>query len=87
VIHRRFRFRQDTSDTLRRRMIAETELALTLGLIHPESVPRIPTVEVGVGAFHPLFAERWWAQTLDVDLDELSRDCAKALGTAIRWTG
>jgi hypothetical protein len=68
----RFRFVADTFDAIRRRIIAETEAALTLGLTHPESVLRIPTIEVGTASFHPEFARRFWSVTLDIDLAELN---------------
>ncbi|UCC30588.1 MAG: hypothetical protein JSU86_20630 [Phycisphaerales bacterium] len=66
------RFRVDSFDALRKRMIAETELALLVGLRFPDRMPRIPTMEVGSGRFHPDFATRYWSQTLEVDMAELA---------------
>ncbi len=66
------RFRVGSFDALRKRMIAETELALLIGLRFPDRMPRIPTMEVGPGRFHPDFAARYWSRTLGVDLVELA---------------
>ncbi len=61
------RSRQDKSlDEWRRRLIRETEDALLFGLTHPKQSPRIPTVEVGHGAFKPAFADQWWSAVLDL---------------------
>lgn len=49
-----------TYDELRAKIIHETELALLMGLLHPESVPRIPMVEVGKGEFSREFADEFW---------------------------
>ena len=57
----------ESLDALRRRMIRETEAALLYGLRFPDRSPRIPRVEVGMGAFDPSFADRFWAQTLGLD--------------------
>ena len=75
------RFRVDSFDVLRKRMIAETELALLIGLRFPDRMPRIPTMEVGSGRFHPDFAAQYWSQTLDVDVGELEA-LEKACGPA-----
>ena len=65
------RFRPEPFGVIRKRMIAETELALLYGIRFPERITRIPTMEVGTGRFHPEFAARFWAQTLDIDMGEL----------------
>ncbi len=56
----------------RDRLIAETELALLVGLRFPERVPRIPFVVAGTGEFDPDFALQFWAEALDVDESELT---------------
>ncbi|MFQ5592137.1 MAG: hypothetical protein ACE5HE_13310 [Phycisphaerae bacterium] len=61
------RLQRDVFALLRRRIIRETELALLIGLHYPERMPRIPTIEVGRGEFHPAFAARFWRQVLDID--------------------
>ncbi len=57
-----------TFATLRKRMIAETELALLIGLRFPERMPRIPTVEAGKETFPAEFAARFWAEALGIDM-------------------
>ncbi len=57
---------------LRRRMIAETELALLVGLRFPDRSPRIPTMEVGTGRFHPDFAAQFWSETLGIDANDFA---------------
>ncbi len=61
-------FKVDPLTAFRRRLIAETELALLVGLAFPERSRRIPTMEVHAGRFHPQFAIRFWEQALDMDL-------------------
>jgi len=51
-------------------MLRETELALLVGLESPHQAVRIPTIEVGKGRFHPLFAARFWEQALGLEPDE-----------------
>ena len=63
--------RSESLDSVRRRIIHETEVALLYGLRFPDRAPRIPRVEVGRGAFDPAFAARFWAQTLGLDGTEL----------------
>jgi hypothetical protein len=55
----------DQYGALRKRMIHETEVALIFGLRFPDRVPRIPTIEVGTGEFHPEFAKQYWDRLLD----------------------
>ncbi len=55
---------------LQGRMIEETELALLYGLRFPDRMPRIPTMEVGTGRFHPVFAANFWQEALELDEDE-----------------
>ncbi len=69
---RRFKRKMDALDAMQKRMIAETELALLIGLRFPDRMPRIPTIEVGVGRFHPEFAAQFWSEALDIDMDELA---------------
>jgi hypothetical protein len=57
---------------LRKRLIRETELGLLIGLRFPERVPHIPTVRVGKGSFDPVFAQRFWEETLG-DMSALVR--------------
>ena len=54
-------------DTLRRRMLAETELALLIGMRFPHCAQRIPTIVVGRGVFHPDYARRFWSDTLGIE--------------------
>ena len=48
-------------------MLHETEVALWYGLRFPKRVARIPIMEVGVGAWHPVFAARFWQAALDLE--------------------
>jgi len=57
-------------EALRRKIKRETEASLTYGLSHPEAVPRIPTIEVGSGSFHPAFAKRYWLDRLGLSETE-----------------
>ncbi len=66
------RFKAARWTDLRQRMIAETELAILVGLRFPARVQRIPTVEAGRGVFHPRFAVRFWADVLQIDPAELT---------------
>ena len=68
----RLRFQVDKFGALRKRMIAETELALLIGLKFPDRAPRIPTMRVGIGSFRPEFAAQFWGETLGIDLEELA---------------
>ncbi len=52
---------------MRSRLIQETELALTMGILFPETVRRIPTVEAGKGVFKPAYAMRFWQEALQLD--------------------
>lgn len=56
-----------------RRMIRETELALLVGLRHPKHATRIPTIEVGTGAFDSRFADRFWNEVLELDRPHVAR--------------
>ncbi len=60
-----------TYDELRAKIIHETELALLMGLLHPESVPRIPMVEVGKGAFSREFAHEFWLDAVGIGYPRL----------------
>ena len=65
----------------RRRMVKETEIALTIGLRSYEQQPRIPRVEVGKGTFTREYAARYWHQTLGLTYPEyLSADRLRELG-------
>lgn len=57
-----------TFATLRKRMIAETELALVIGLRFPERMPRIPTVRAGEDTFPAELAAQFWAEALGIDV-------------------
>lgn len=61
------RSQPDTFAAMRRRIIRETETALTIGLLSPSSTPRIPIIEVGAGVFDPVFAARYWNAVLELD--------------------
>lgn len=52
----------ESLDEVRLRILHETEDALLYGLLHPESAPRIPRVEVGQAAFSPAFARAFWSE-------------------------
>ena len=65
------RRKTDAYAALRKRMIRETELALTIGFRFPNRVPRIPTVEVGHGTFHSTFAAQFWEGVLELDEDAI----------------
>lgn len=70
------RIKEDFYARMRKRLVRETEAALLYGLTFPDRVPRIPTVQVGCGTFHPAFAAQWWCNTLELDeatYRELSR--------------
>ena len=54
-------------DAWRMRLVHETEAALLYGLTHPDSSPRIPTVEVGRGSFEREFAGKWWSAVLEIE--------------------
>lgn len=53
-------------DAWRRKLIRETETALLTGLLHPETVQRIPTVLVGAGRFDTNWSRRWWNEVLEL---------------------
>ncbi len=57
----------DRFQALRKRIIRETEVALLIGLTHPERMQRIPIMEIGTGQFDPTFAARFWESVLDID--------------------
>lgn len=56
---------------MRRRIVKETEVALTYGLRFPKRMRRIPSIEVGRAPFDPAFARKFWAEALDLDEDDL----------------
>ena len=60
---RKRRYKLDSYDLLRKRMLAETELAILIGLQFPERAVRIPTVEAGTDRFDPEFSARFWQAT------------------------
>ncbi len=51
-------------ETLRRRMLRETEEYLSDGLRHPDTVVRIPAVRVGRGFFPRAYAVLFWRRVL-----------------------
>ncbi len=69
---RLFRSQVDFYAAMRRRMIAETELAVLIGLRFPDRMPRIPTMEVGRDMFRPKFAADFWAEALGIDAGGLT---------------
>lgn len=74
------RFRIDPLAALRKRLIAETELALLIGLRFPDRMKRIPTMGAGPGRFHPDFAAGFWREALGVDPETFARTRPLALG-------
>ena len=60
---------------MRKRMLRETEVALLYGLLFPKRHPRIPTMEVGDGEWHPLFVAQFWQEALG--LEETERRAVK----------
>ena len=75
------------STDMRKRMIAETELAILIGLRFPDRARRIPTVEAGRGVFHPRFAARFWAEVLQIAPAELAALCDSDAEHADRLSG
>ena len=73
------RFRIDPLAALRKRLIAETELALLIGLRFPARMKRIPMMEAGPGRFHPDFAAGFWREALGIDPETFAR-------TSSLWT-
>lgn len=61
----------DPLAAFRRKLIAETELAILIGLTFPDRAPRIPRIEVGTGSFARRFSVQFWADTLGMAPDEL----------------
>jgi hypothetical protein len=51
-------------ETMRRRILAETEGFLEYGLRHPEHAVRIPRHRVGLGRFPRAFALAFWYRIL-----------------------
>ena len=80
VVHRSLRGRR-CQDHLGR---AAPELALTIGLQFPERMPRIPTVEVGKGEFHPAFATQYWRGVLGMDEAEFGAEDHTVFATPSR---
>ena len=64
---RKRRYKLDSYDLLRKRILEETELAILIGLQFPERAVRIPTVEAGTGSFDPDFSARFWQELLELD--------------------
>ena len=64
---RLLRRRLEPLDAVRLRIIHETEAALYYGLHFPDRAVRIPTVEVGRARFDPVFAARFWGETLGIE--------------------
>ncbi|MGD2111026.1 MAG: hypothetical protein PVI86_16740 [Phycisphaerae bacterium] len=67
------RKKHESYGQMRKRLIAETEIALLYGMRFPERASRIPTLIVGTGTFERNAAERFWAQALDLDQAEVAR--------------
>lgn len=67
----------DPSASFRRRLLAETEISLHIGLRFPDRISRIPTLEVGSDRFHPDFSARFWEETLGTELNELTPECQR----------
>jgi len=61
------RKKHETYEEMRRRMIAETELALLYGLRFPERTDRIPTLISGTASFNRSVTVRFWAQALGME--------------------
>jgi hypothetical protein len=77
---KRFRAGIDPATAFRRKLIAETELAILIGLTFPDRAARIPRIEVGKGGFGPRFSAQFWAGALGVDVEEL-RDLEASLAS------
>ncbi len=60
----------ESYERLRRKMIRETETSLLFGLLFPDRVPRIPTIEVGKGGFDRRAAEQYWRERLGLEDSE-----------------
>jgi hypothetical protein len=70
----RFRRKKHESyDEMRKRLIAETELALLYGLRFPERTKRIPRLISGTGTFHPSISVRFWAEALGMEESEVAQ--------------
>ncbi len=65
------KFKDQVYDRIRRRMIRDTEIALSVGFLYPDRAIRIPTLEVGCGEFHPDYAARFWSELLDQNTNPL----------------
>lgn len=48
------------------RAIRETEAFLESSMRSPHTIPRIPSIQVGLGRFTRQFAERFWTNALDL---------------------
>ena len=66
------RKKHETYDEMRRRMIAETELALLYGLRFPERSDRIPTLISGTASFHRSMTVQYWAKALGMEEAEVA---------------
>ncbi len=60
----RFRWRRETWEETRTRLIAETNAWLSEALRHPELAVRIPMIPAGSGAFPPSLARAFWEPVL-----------------------
>ena len=61
IAHRRV---PEDFETMRRRIIGETEAYLTDALRHPDDFARIPRHRVGLGWFPSQYAEAFWRRVL-----------------------
>lgn len=67
------RKKHESYEQMRKRMIAETELALLYGVRFPERLTRIPTLIAGTGSFQRSATVRFWAEALGMKESEVAR--------------
>jgi hypothetical protein len=58
------KYRHESWEEMRVRLVAETSLFLTEALQHPELVVRIPMIPAGTGRFPPSLTRSFWEQVL-----------------------
>jgi len=66
-LYYRRRWVDETYEQWRQRMLDETSLFIEWGLKHPDSVPRIPTHQVGFGDFSAQVKKWFWEFVLTAD--------------------
>ena len=61
---RLWRRRDETTEQMRQRVLAETSLFIEECLKHPELAPRIPAIPAGTGRFPPSMSHAFWDSIL-----------------------